>query len=197
MLKEALKSARINSIRRAAVSTAQRAKGIRFGNLIINDKWFSAQEWRNFLLGQEWPESMSVSSFIGATITYQELEITQEELDANGGVVEHVINGRTIQYKKPGQYNVNLSIDLSTVEVSEKEANLMKLRILNTELNTVSRASQAAPAAPAAPTTQRPATMPAETLIDDAPANTEQIINEETQLPAGQPVVTEVEPPLQ
>lgn len=127
-IKTTKKSLRINTIRTAA----PRAGSNLPGNLLINStpespKWFSRREWRNYLIGAGLSADIPVMSFMGCNLTYDELVVTQEALDANGGSYKHVINGREIEYKKPGTNNINLAIDFSSVNVTESTINLAKL----------------------------------------------------------------------
>jgi len=120
------KAVRVNSIRQAAGSVP----GLP-GNLIINQKdevkpenWFSSREWKNSLLGAGINGRTPCYLFKGATLTYERLEITAEDITNGGGSYKHQFPGkdsngnpRVVEYKQPGIHNINLQVDLSSMPI--------------------------------------------------------------------------------
>lgn len=106
------------------------------GNLLINEKWFSRREFRNLCLSAGLTGEEPPHAFIGSTITYEELTVTQEMIDtavlAGLEGYQHIVQGRTITYKKAGISNININIDWSTVNVTEATLNLAKLTTMFT-----------------------------------------------------------------
>lgn len=107
--------------------TAPRAGSTMPGNPIVNDNlWINAGELRNLMLGAGLTPDIPISALNGLEMTFEQLTITQEDIDkgiASGEVVErngniykgyiHTVQGRKVAYAKPGVNNVNLDIDFS------------------------------------------------------------------------------------
>jgi hypothetical protein len=101
------------------------------GNLLINSEpgkpnWFPRREWRSLLLGAGLTGEEPLLAFIGMTLKFEALTITQADIDAAIAVgqdgVKVVVKGREITYKKPGVHNVNLSLDWSNVDLGHLKA---------------------------------------------------------------------------
>jgi hypothetical protein len=113
----------INDIRQ----TASRAGSTMPGNPIVNNNlWINAGELRNLMLGAGLTPDIPISALTGLEMTFEQLTITQEDIDkgiASGEFVErngqtykgyiHTVQGRKVAYAKPGVNNVNLQIDFS------------------------------------------------------------------------------------
>lgn len=129
------KTLTIRSIKRAR----NRANPSIPGNLLINSTgdaikdqlcWFSGREWSNNIISADLPRELPIAAFMGARITYDVLDITQELLDANPAGYKITIGGREIIYKKVGVHNVNLNIDWSTVNFTENTVNMVRIKAL-------------------------------------------------------------------
>lgn len=98
------------------------------GDILINStdeklNWFSRREWRNNLVGAGLTGEEPYLAFIGQAITYEEVVVTQADIDAatTAGLegVEIMLQGRKVTYKKPGVHNVNLTFDFANVDLDK------------------------------------------------------------------------------
>lgn len=168
-------------LRIATIRSAGSKNGLP-GNLLINstpDKpnWFSRREWRNQLIGAGLSPDIILPAFVGATINYEVLTVTQADIDAGGGVYKHTVGGREIEYKKPGVHNINLEIDFSTVNVTESTKNLAGLSQLYPDRRTIQ-----------APQPQQTRKTAEETLEDEGAPTENQPVENNEQLAENQPV---------
>lgn len=143
------------------IATIERAAGSKPGlpgNLIINrprtgdvlpQNWFSTREFRNGLLGQGLNPNLPVFFFIGTTINYEELTVTQEDLTAGGGVYKHQFPGkdaltgepRMVEYKKPGVHNIGMRLDIQSLNIEKAMALAdLSMKYANTQRATLTTA---------------------------------------------------------
>lgn len=139
------------------------------GNMIINnDKWFSGVEYRNQILGAEFPLDIPSTVFLRSTWRYTELTVTEEMLNEGNGVHKETINGREVSFKKVGISNIELRIDWSTINFTDSDVNATRIKAL----------------LPSVRTTNRPAGV-------TRPASTTEKIAEEVQQPENQAIAHE------
>lgn len=141
---------RINEIRRAA----SKIPGVP-GNLIINGEWFSSRELRNALIGMGLSADIPVTFLRGATISFTTLKVTPEDIAASPEGVKHTVNGKEITFKKAGDNNIGLTLDLSGLNLTDSDLKLAELSKMFPRENRGVRPAAA------------PVAQPAETIVDE------------------------------
>ena len=116
----------VNTIRRAAGTIGPDGKRM-LGNILINGMWFSSRELRNCLIGASLSPQIPVLALKGAKLSYDELTITPEDVEANPEGVIVNIQGRPVTFKKAGENHINMDIDFSSLNITENILNLAKL----------------------------------------------------------------------
>lgn len=190
----------IVSIQQAGSAVAGRP-----GNLIVNQageakpqNWFSNREFRNACLGKKLHPNLPLDFFVGATLEYEELTITAEDIAAGGGSVVVPLPGkdnlgqpRKATFKQAGVTNINLALNMDTLS-AEKYMMMAELSMKFERRGAALGSGRSMAAAPASETitddnvqnpagTQLPNEGAGTTAIPPAGENAEQHVDEHAQ----------------